>query len=151
MIRTPGNKEFWLGALRTEGAAFRVAVVDADPDTPVPSCPEWTVADLVSHLGKAYQYIGEVVSRGAVDPPERRLRDQPGPPAGADLIAWWDERYQRLLSLLDGLDPELPAWNRAPQRKRVGFWQRHGVPEGGVVEGAAAQVGDGDGGAAQLG
>jgi uncharacterized protein (TIGR03083 family) len=124
MARTPGNKDFWLGALRTEGPAFRVAVVDADLDTPVPSCPEWTVGGLVTHLGLVYQHIAALAPRGVTDPPERRLRDWPPPPPGTDLVSWWDERYEQIVALLDSLDPELPAWNWAPQRKRVAFWHR---------------------------
>jgi uncharacterized protein (TIGR03083 family) len=124
MARAPGNKDFWLGALRAEGEAFRVAVCDADLDTRVPSCPEWTVADLVGHLGVVYQYVAQHVARGVTGPPEVPVREQPGPPDGADLVAWWAERYRDLVTLLDSLDPEQPAWNWAPQGKRVSFWHR---------------------------
>jgi uncharacterized protein (TIGR03083 family) len=124
MPRTLGNKDFWLGALRAEGAAFRVAVVDAELDTRVPSCPEWTVADLVTHLGLVYQYVGQHIGRGVTAPPEKRLKDQEPPPPGTDLVAWWDERYADIVALLDPLDPGAPAWNWAPQSKRVAFWDR---------------------------
>ncbi len=124
MSKTPVTKDFWIGALRAEGQAFRVAVLDADLDTRVPSCPEWTVVDLVRHLGVIYQHVAQHAVRGVTTPPEVPIREQPGPPPGADPVAWWDERYQNVVSVLDGLDPELPAWNWAPQRKRAGFWHR---------------------------
>lgn len=124
MVRASGNKEFWLGALRAEGDAFRVAVVDADLDTRVPSCPEWTVADLVGHLGVIYQHLAQHVVRGVTAPPDTPIWEQPGPPESVDLVAWWDERYNAIVSLLDSLDPEQPAWNWAPQSKRVAFWDR---------------------------
>jgi uncharacterized protein (TIGR03083 family) len=124
MAKAPENKDFWLGALRAEGEAFRVAVVDADLDTRVPSCPEWTVADLVRHLGVIYQHLAQHVVRGVTDPPEVPIWEQPGPPDGADLVAWWDERYRGIVTLLDSLDPEQPAWNWASQSKRVAFWDR---------------------------
>jgi uncharacterized protein (TIGR03083 family) len=129
MPRTLGNKDFWLGALRTEGRAFRVAVVDAELTTRVPSCPEWTVADLVTHMGLHYRYVTDLAPRGVTDPPERRLRDLPAPPPGTDLIAWWDEGYQKAVTMFDALDPELPAWNWAPQTKRAGFWHRRTAHE----------------------
>jgi len=129
MARTAGNKDFWLGALRTEAPAFRVAVVDAELTTPVPSCPEWTVADLVTHMGLHYQYVAGLTPRGVTDPPVPRLRDLPAPPPGTDLIAWWDEQYQQAITVLDSLDPELPAWNWAPQAKRVAFWHRRSAHE----------------------
>jgi uncharacterized protein (TIGR03083 family) len=124
MAKTSGNRDFWIGALRTEAPAFRAAVADAPGDAPVPSCPEWTVAKLIGHLGSVYRYVAGHVGRGVTTPPPVRLKDQPAPPADADLLTWWDEQYQNLVNLLDGLDPELPAWNWAPQGKRVAFWHR---------------------------
>ena len=38
-------------ALRREGGFLASAVAVADPDDPVPTCPEWTVRDLVHHTG----------------------------------------------------------------------------------------------------
>jgi len=39
-------------------------------------------------------------------------------------MTWWDERYATLATLLDRLDPEMPAWNWAPQAKIAAFWHR---------------------------
>jgi uncharacterized protein (TIGR03083 family) len=124
MARPLVHKDFWLGALRTEGPAFRVAVLDADLTSPVPSCPEWTVADLIKHLGGVYAKVAGHVGRGVTSPPDLPSGVFPEPAPGADLVAWWDEAYQRIVSLLDSLDPDLPAWNWAPQRKRAAFWFR---------------------------
>jgi uncharacterized protein (TIGR03083 family) len=124
MVKSLGNKEFWLAALRAEGPAFRAAVEAADPDAPVPSCPEWTVRQLTVHLGTVYAWVAAHAGRGVTTPPELKFRDVPGPDAGADPVAWWDERYAIVLNLLDGLDPELPAWNWAPQAKKAAFWHR---------------------------
>jgi uncharacterized protein (TIGR03083 family) len=124
MARTPVNKDFWLGALRTEGPAFRVAVLDAGLTSPVPSCPQWTVADLITHLGGVYAKVAGHVARDVITPPDMPSGVFPTPPPDADLVAWWDEQYQRIVSLLDSLDPDLPAWNWAPQSKRASFWYR---------------------------
>jgi uncharacterized protein (TIGR03083 family) len=124
MARALGNKDFWLAALRAEGPAFREAVADAPLDAPVPSCPGWTVAQLIGHLGEAYGFVLEHVSRGQTSRPEADAADRALPPPGTDLLPWWDERYQNLVSVLDGLDPDMPAWNWASQTKNVAFWQR---------------------------
>ncbi|MGH3625500.1 MAG: maleylpyruvate isomerase N-terminal domain-containing protein, partial [Sciscionella sp.] len=34
--------------------ALRAAAVETGPAGRVPTCPEWTVLDLVAHLGRAY-------------------------------------------------------------------------------------------------
>lgn len=123
MSKPHGNKEFWLAGLRAEGAAFRAAVdQDGALASPVPSCPDWTVQDLVQHLGWIYRFVAGHVTRGVTSAPERPGRD--GLPVGAEALAWWDEQYQALVTLLDGIDPGLPAWNWAPQPKTAEFWPR---------------------------
>ena len=123
MVRMHGTKDFWLAALRTDGTAFRAAASGDVLSTPVPSCPEWTVEDLVRHLGAVYRYVRSHVSRGVITPPDQRvvLSDVPH---GADALTWWDDQFQQLLALLDALDPETPAYNWAPQSKKVAFWHR---------------------------
>jgi uncharacterized protein (TIGR03083 family) len=123
MSRLHGTKDFWLGALRADGPAFRAAAAETGPDAPVPSCPEWTTTNLVHHLGAIYRWVNGVVTAGHVEPPTTRpTRD--GLPPGAAALDWWQHEYDQLLATLDGLDPETPAWNWAPQPKKVGFWPR---------------------------
>jgi uncharacterized protein (TIGR03083 family) len=123
MSKPQGNKEFWLAGLRAEAAAFRVAAHAAQSmDAEVPTCPEWTLVDLVHHLGREYADVSSHVQRGITTAPERVTH--PEPPGGTAALAWWDERYTGLRSVLDAIDPELPAWNWAPQAKKAGFWHR---------------------------
>lgn len=121
MTKALGSKDFWLAGLRDEGAAFRVAVADADLDAPVPSCPDWRVRDLIAHLGGIYGYVRGHVARGEVSAPDPA---KPTPPAGAAPVEWWDEQFTGLVTVLEQLDPELPAYNWAPATKTVNFWYR---------------------------
>jgi uncharacterized protein (TIGR03083 family) len=123
MSRLHGTKDFWIGALRADGPAFRAAVSEAPPDTPVLSCPEWTVTDLVHHLGSVYAWVRSFVDRGVTDPPPRS-EQATELPTGPAAIEWWQQEFEQLMVLLDGIDPELPAWNWAPQPKKAGFWHR---------------------------
>jgi uncharacterized protein (TIGR03083 family) len=123
MSKPHGTKEFWLAGLRAEAAAFRAAAGGAESlDAAVPSCPEWNLADLVRHVGKIYAWVTAHAGRGVATPPERPAPIEP--PSGPALLTWWDERYTQLWSLLDSIDPELPAWNWAPQAKKAVFWHR---------------------------
>ncbi len=123
--RLHGSKDFWIAGLRAEGPPFRDAVTQAPPDTPVPSCPDWTVIDLVHHLGALYQWVRGHASRGVTTPPESRRAPRPeGLPTGPAAIEWWQGEYTALLDTLEALDPEIPAWNWAPQAKKAGFWHR---------------------------
>ncbi|MEO3742762.1 maleylpyruvate isomerase family mycothiol-dependent enzyme [Plantactinospora sp. B5E13] len=123
MSRLHGTKDFWLGALRTEGPTFEAAITEASPDLRVPSCPDWTVTDLIHHLGSVYQWVRGVVGRGNTGVPDRRTVPE-GLPTGPAAVEWWRTEYDQLMAVLDRLDPEAPAWNWAPQPKKVGFWHR---------------------------
>ncbi|MGC4803942.1 maleylpyruvate isomerase family mycothiol-dependent enzyme [Micromonospora sp. DT233] len=122
MSRLHGTKDFWIGALRAEGPAFAAAVAEAPPETPVLSCPGWTINDLTMHLGEAYRRAQILATCGSTTRPVG-LEDYE-PPAGLSPLEFWQQGYDRLMTTFDGLDPEAPAWNFAPQPKKAGFWPR---------------------------
>jgi uncharacterized protein (TIGR03083 family) len=125
MARNTFTKDMWLDALRVDGQAFRAAVGEADLGADVPSCPGWTVADLVGHLDHVYRSVSTHIVRAVTTPPERPVRANfADEPLAADLLSSWDEQFAKLVSTLEVVDPELPAWNWAPQVKRAGFWHR---------------------------
>jgi uncharacterized protein (TIGR03083 family) len=124
MSKPHGTKDFWIAGLRAEGAALRAAVgQDGALDRPVPTCPEWTVPDLLGHLGGIYAWVRSHAGRGVATAPPRRAQIE-DLPTGDALLAWWDSEFTALLRMLEALDPELPAWNWAPQAKKAGFWHR---------------------------
>ncbi len=126
MGRLHGTKDFWIGALRTEGPAFAAAVAEAPPEAPVLSCPGWTITDLAHHLTGAYIWARTVVTAGTTTRP---VREEVTPPAGLTPAEWYRQEYDQLLALFEGLDPEAPAWNFAPQPKKAGFWPRRAAHE----------------------
>jgi uncharacterized protein (TIGR03083 family) len=122
-MRVHATKDFWLAALRADGPALRAAVGEVGPDPTVPSCPDWTIADLTRHVGSVLAWVGAFAGNGRTDNPGERP-PAPEPGSWAETLAWFDHTWERTLTLLDGLDPEQPAWNWAPQAKRAGFWHR---------------------------
>jgi uncharacterized protein (TIGR03083 family) len=122
-----GNKEFWLTALRTEGAAFRAAV--EQPGTlalAVPSCPEWTIGELVRHLGSVYRRIHSHAGNGDANQPWPPLEMAADAPAADDeqVLAWFRGELAHLEELFEHLGADAPAWNWAPQARTAAFWQR---------------------------
>jgi uncharacterized protein (TIGR03083 family) len=112
-------------ALRREGSAFREAVGAAELGSPVPSCPDWTLEQLVAHLGGEHRTaIAAIGGRGAapdhVDVP---------PLTGGELLEWWDEGYADLLDLLGSADADAPAWNPYVAARTAGFWFRRQAVE----------------------
>jgi len=128
MSKPEGTKEFWLAGYRAECEALAATI--GQPDVlalPVPSCPDWTVKDLVLHLGGLYGWVARHIDRGVTTTPERPSQDAweaAQPASDSDLVAWWTGQYTDLLTRLEEIDPELPAWNWAPQPKKAIFWHR---------------------------
>ncbi|GGK29749.1 hypothetical protein GCM10010124_23090 [Pilimelia terevasa] len=132
MHRVIGGRDFWLGALRQEGAAFDGAVAQARADAPVPSCPGWTVESLTAHLGGAYSWIRGHVDRGVIAAPEPVAAHAVEIPPWPRTAQWCAERHDLLLATLEHLDPGMPAWNWAPQTKTAAFWFRRAAHEAAV-------------------
>lgn len=122
MSRLHATKDFWLAALRADGPALRDAVAEAGPDVPVPSCPQWLVADLVEHLTGLLRWVRENVSRGVTDKPADRIT--PPRPAWDDALNQLRREITGTIETLDALDPEFPAWTWPAQPRKAGFWQR---------------------------
>ncbi len=127
MARTQGGKDAWLTACRAEGAAFLAAV--SQPDVlglPVPSCPDWSVGDLVRHLGAIYRRVRRHAGTGQAGVAWEPLTQPADTPAATDeqVLAWFADEKAQLDAFLEALDPDLPTWNWAPQAKIAAFWHR---------------------------
>lgn len=51
----------FLAALDREGSLLANTASDIDPSTPVPTCPGWTLRDLILHLGGIHRWAGSHV------------------------------------------------------------------------------------------
>jgi|SRR5829696_1867980 len=111
----------YLGLLRRELAAFAECLT-GDLDTPVAHCGDWTLYDLVDHLGGGNLWAAAAVTQGHgdLDPP-------PGPRDPSELARWFDSTSQVLLAVLSA-DPHTPAWTFFPPHT-VGFWRRRRTQE----------------------
>lgn len=105
---------------------FSAALADADPAADVPSCPDWAVRDLVSHLGNVYTWSAAVVATR-----EKAPRSEDVAPA-EDLAGWYAARAYRLVDALAAADPDEPCWNFAGVHETAGFWTRRQVHETGM-------------------
>jgi uncharacterized protein (TIGR03083 family) len=88
----------------------------ADLGADLPSCPGWTTADLVTHVGGVWGWAAATVRSGS-------RADFPAVPAGADLIGWAGENVSQLLDALEGADPHTDCWTFGMPRSRL-FWFR---------------------------
>src|SRR5262245_9147897 len=80
-----------IDALASDFARLREVAAGADLSRPVPSCPGWTLADLVRNGGAVYLHTVEGLRLGS--------HPQPWPPAGLDQeepLALLDRGYAAL-------------------------------------------------------
>ena len=104
--------------VRRDGERLAV-VAEGDLATPVPSCPGWTVRDLVAHIAQVYEHKIECTRLGhAPDPwpPEWPDADQP--------VEWYRDAHARLLAMFDQSDATTPSATWWPADQTVGFWAR---------------------------
>ena len=55
----------------------------AGPDAAVPTTPEWTITDLVEHVGQTQQWVAEIIERRITDPTQLPTEMAVLPPAPA--------------------------------------------------------------------
>jgi len=122
MNRLHATKDFWLAALRADSPALQDAVAQAGAGAAVPSCPGWTVADLVEHLTAELHWVRETVARGVTERPAPA--EVPARPEWAAALDGLRRELTGTIETLEALDADFPAWNWAPQAKKASFWQR---------------------------
>ena len=111
----------YLAAIGEDGAALAAAARRGLAEQ-VPSCPAWTVADLVAHAGSVHQWVTEMVRTGAQERISRKAL--PLPPESEDLVDWFEIGVGVLVSVLRDADPAAPVWNWSPEPKVAAFWPR---------------------------
>jgi uncharacterized protein (TIGR03083 family) len=120
-------------------AAFRAAVASAPGlDVQVPTCPEWTLLDLVQHLGEVHRFWAAVVEAGpaAAPPAEPEPTGAEAAPREREaLLAWSAASTRLLLDALRAAGPDRACWTwwASSQSPEVsGSVARHQVQEAAV-------------------
>ncbi len=109
--------------LAAQVARFVTVVTDARPATPVPSCPGWTLVDLVRHTGSVHRWFSVLLHRRVQEPPTSREVDLRLPAGDEDYPAWLAASAAVSADALARTDPDAPMWAwGADQHAR--FWTR---------------------------
>src|SRR6185437_5667371 len=75
--------------LEAATATLADLVARNDQDLPIPACPDWTLRQLATHVGRAHRWAAEIVGTRAAQFIEFRLVPDGKSPAGADSQASW--------------------------------------------------------------
>ena len=95
----------------------------SDQTAQVPTCPDWTLRQLITHVGRAHRWAAEIVATQAAEPipfrevPDGRLPDDP-----AERPAWLRSGAARLAEAVNGAGPG-PVWTH-PGPGPASYWAR---------------------------
>jgi uncharacterized protein (TIGR03083 family) len=111
-------------ALNTEAERFANVVREADLSRQVPTCPEWTIAQLTEHMGQTHRWVAAMVDQRVTSylPPEE-VDDIPLPSTSEECASWLRSGAARLSAAIRDADPDTQVWSWSDDQ-RVGFWLR---------------------------
>jgi uncharacterized protein (TIGR03083 family) len=111
---------------------------DAAPSTRVPTCPDWTLRQLLTHLGRGHRWAATIVrerSGAPIDP--RTVPDGGQPTDPAEALAWLQASAATVLGAVSETGPDTPVWTFVGPRPSA-WWLRRRLHEATVHRADAA-------------
>ncbi|MFD7613093.1 maleylpyruvate isomerase family mycothiol-dependent enzyme [Streptomyces sp. NPDC059828] len=109
-------------AIERETLRFAEVVRDVDPGTAVPSCPAWTLADLMRHVGTLQRWFSALLTARVRERPSSRNVD-PGPDDARERADWVAAGVPAVAAVLRDTDPGTPMWAWG-EDQYARFWAR---------------------------
>jgi uncharacterized protein (TIGR03083 family) len=119
----PITTERWYAEIEASTETMAEIVHGADLTRPVPTCPEWTLRQLATHVGRAHRWAGEIVgTRSAEFIPFRQVPDGRIPDDPALHAPWLRAGAERLIQAVREAGSD-PVWTFSELRP-ASFWAR---------------------------
>jgi uncharacterized protein (TIGR03083 family) len=124
-MSTPAYSEL-VSAVRREGEGI-VSAANLGLKVDIPTCDDWTMAQLVRHMTRLWAYVTMVVSERVTEAPTTRPTIPEGSPTEvlADLL-------DGLIATLSEASTDTPIWNWSPAPDEGLFWARRMAHEAAV-------------------
>ncbi len=133
------NSPEYISSLRHDIGVMTQAAQSVGLDVGIPTCPGWTMRDLLTHTGAVHRHKSETLrgdyeSRPAPHPgtPSRRLSD-------ASVLAWFEEGAAELLDVCATAELDAPTWTWCPHEHTNAWWVRRMAHET-VIHGSDAVI-----------
>jgi uncharacterized protein (TIGR03083 family) len=116
-----------IAALEREGHALAGAAERAGLDAAVPTCPEWTVRDVLGHIGGVHRWATAHVAQ---TPDADADANAPlAEPPGEGLLDWYAAGHATLVKALRRAPDDLQCWTFMPAPTPLAFWARRQAHE----------------------
>jgi uncharacterized protein (TIGR03083 family) len=128
----------YAAAFLEENRAFAELFRNVDESAPVPTCPGWSLAQLMRHVGRGDRWAAQIVRdrlTDFLDP--RTVEGGKPPPDPADAIPWLHGGAQRLVEAVELSGVETPVWTFLGPRP-ASWWIRRRLHETAVHRADAA-------------
>ena len=112
-----------------ENDAFADVLRDADPATPVPTCPGWTLRHLLRHVGRGHRWSAQIIGDRLteyLDPRDVRDGKPPDDPDGA--IDWLRDSARAVVQATEQAGADAEVWTFLGPRPAA-WWIRRRVHE----------------------
>jgi uncharacterized protein (TIGR03083 family) len=125
-------------ALLDQTRDFGELIRGADPSTPVPTCPDWTLKQLFRHVGRGNRWAAQIIADRRSQPLDPRDVRDGKPPDDLDAaIEWLNKGAQLIIDSIDRVGPDTRVWTFLGAR-RCGWWIRRRLHEATVHRADAA-------------
>jgi uncharacterized protein (TIGR03083 family) len=130
--------DWYVAEIEASTAGVAEILAEHDLSLPIPTCPEWTLRQLVTHVGRAHRWAGEITrTRSDAFIPFREVPDGKLPDDRAEQRAWLNAGAARIVEAVREAGSDL-VWSSAGPVP-AGFWLRRMAHET-LVHRADAQL-----------
>jgi uncharacterized protein (TIGR03083 family) len=128
----------YFAEIEASTAGLAEILAEYDRSLPIPTCPEWTLRQLVTHVGRAHRWAAEITrTRSDTFIPFREVPDGKLPDDRADQEAWLRAGAARIIDAVRDADSDL-VWSFSGPAPAV-YWIRRMAHET-LVHRADAQL-----------
>lgn len=119
-------------ALQTQGQLMCSLAETAEFDAPIPFCPGWVLADLVTHVGFIYRWVAAIVGEIRAEAPgeaDRAALQDPDPTDRAGTLARLRSAHADVVARLRDAPSSLDCWTTWAHPSARIFWARRMLHE----------------------
>lgn len=120
-----------IATVHAEGLLLGDAADRAGLAAPVPTCPGWTVRELLLHVGQVHRWAALIIGEARETRPVLYWPDDPNAdqPSDDGLLDWYRDGHAQLVHALRAAPVDLACWAFLPAPSPLAFWARRQAHE----------------------